>query len=191
MTEADWLAAWRAVPQFSWASGYRVWVALALSLVPAAHSYYREGGSGWLPLLIPPLFVGVLALGFRRGRQQFARNAINDMGGGEIRYELTDEGFGVWTPRASSVVAWSGLADVIERDGAFLVYVSPQQFVLMPQRAFSAPDVARVREVLAERVEKKPLRGVPRANAGRKLLLWVILLIAFLAIWKLLGSDAT
>lgn len=57
----------------------------------------------------------------------------------------------------------------------------------MPQRAFSAEDVDTLRQMFVERIVKKPLRGAPRQNAGRTLVLWVISLGAFLALWQLLG----
>jgi YcxB-like protein len=187
LTEADYLATWDAVPQFGAFKSVRVMLSVAaLAGLPSLHFF---GGSpvAWPVVVFPVLLVAALTFGFARGKRQFARNAVSDMGGGQISYRVSDEGFAVRTPRAKSEVAWESLAQQIERPGYFLVFTTPQQFVLVPQRAFSAEDVDTLRQMFVERIVKKPLRGAPRQNAGRTLVLWVISLGAFLALWQLLG----
>jgi hypothetical protein len=159
-----------------------------LALMGLNTVHFFEGSTiGWISAVLPLLFVGALMVGFARGKRQFGRNVISDMGGGQISYRFSDEGFGIQTPRAKSVVAWESLAELVERPAYFLVFTSPQQFVLVAKRAFSAEDVDTLRQMFDERIVKKPLRGVPRQNAGRTLVLWVVLVIAFLAIWQFLG----
>jgi hypothetical protein len=187
LTEADYLATWDAVPQFRPLKAIRIWLFVMVLMGLQTLHFFEGAPIGWVTAVLPLLFVGALLVGVARGKRTFARNVISDMGGGQISYRFSDEGFGIQTPRAKSVVAWESLAELIERPAYFLVFTAPQQFVLVAKRAFSADDVETLRQMLGERIVKKPLRGVPPKNAGRTLMMWVALIVAFLVIWQFLG----
>lgn len=187
LTEADYLATWDAVPQFRPLKATRVWLFVMVLMGLQTLHFFEDATIGWVAAAVPVLFVGALIVGVSRGKRTFARNVLSDMGGGQIGYRFSDEGFGIQTPRAKSVVAWESLAELVERPAYFLVFTAPQQFVLVAKRAFSADDVETLRQMFVERIVKKPLRGVPPRNAGRTLMMWVALIVVFMVIWQLFG----
>jgi hypothetical protein len=63
--------------------------------------------------------------------------------------------------------------------------MNPSVRVLVPKRAFAAPDIPRVRALLAAHAERRS----PMNPFRRILLLWVLLIVAFLAIWQLFEMD--
>jgi hypothetical protein len=64
--------------------------------------------------------------------------------------------------------------------------MSPQIFVLVPKRAFTDADQARLRAELTARV---PVHKSPGGGAKRVVILWLALVLVFLGIWQLLSAK--
>ena len=81
-------------------------------------------------------------------------------------------------------MAWAAVHAQVVTKGAFLLYPSAQICVVVPKRAFAEADQLRLAKELEARVAPLKRGG----GAVRALVLWVVLIVAFLALWQFLDA---
>jgi|GEM_PF-4161548 len=144
----------------------------------------------WLPLAA---VVGVTAYLRRGARRAWLKEALSNIGG-PTTFCFDDYGFTYESRLRHHRVAWAGLARSLETRQAFLVYTTPGTVLVVPKRAFADDgEVVRLSELLRERITPVPVqkfRIFGAVSAQRTLLLWVVVLVAFLSIWHFLGEGA-
>lgn len=141
----------------------------------------EEGPGSAMAVAIPAIAVA-LGFGLFRGRKRWAEAALEGHSG-NAEYLFDDYGYHVTLPGRDSRLAWSTLHRSIEIADAFLIYTTPQLFTCVPKRAFAAGDQARLREALQARIPRRP---EPRGRVLKVVLLWVVLLVAFMVIWEVM-----
>ena len=106
----------------------------------------------------------------------------------QLRFELTDSGFRVRTERSSNELEWRLYQSWLETPDLFCVELRDGSYHIVPKRAFDGPaDVARVRELLLANVHPSTeAPKVPAGRARRTLLLWVILIVMCVGIYRLI-----
>jgi hypothetical protein len=99
---------------------------------------------------------------------------------GPEHFESADE-------ESSSKLSWKRIVRFEALPDALLVYISPYAYHLVPRRAFpSEADFHMARAWLEAKVVAQP----QKASGGRRtLILWVLLILMFLALYQLLGSG--
>jgi len=187
LTEEDFSSAWRFLPQMRSMVAVSIWIVV---LIPglASVSAAWMGGRAWPYGVGALLCGGALAFGLRRGRARWARSSLELLRGSEgVLFRFDDKGFLLKSPGRESQLAWDTLYRCIETVSAFLIYTAPQVVAVVPKRAFTPAEQADLQALLRERIRPAPLAGVFRP--GRLLLLWLALVIAFLAIWQFLNPK--
>jgi len=106
--------------------------------------------------------------------------------GGDRRASFRFDGEGVTFRTAGSTTtsAYRSIAEYREGKAAFLVYHSPGVANVVPKRAFSPADLARVSALLAANVKAK--RG---GNASKILIVWFALILVFMVVWQFLSNS--
>ncbi len=188
----DFKKVWPALPQVR-TMLLRVGIIAALGVVFASTNLYllppqRDPADTWrwaflvTSFVWPPLF----AFGVFRGRKQWADNAVRDLRSLEgVRFRFDADGFAFEAPGRSHQFTWASLTRCLETPEFFAVYTSPAAVMVVPKRAFTVADQARLRSVLDTRVPNRPLRGT-KLFAVRTLVIWVVLVVVFLAMWRFL-----
>jgi hypothetical protein len=159
---------------------------LSLSILP---DFTRET---LLTVALPLLFFIALTAFFQRaGRRAWIAQALANVGG-RTTFRFDDYGFTSESGLRQHRLAWASLARAVETPHAFLIYTTPQTVLIVPKRAFTDADVAALSRRLPERITPKPLPGAGLLAGGTKrtLVLWVVLVVAFLAIWQFLDQAA-
>jgi len=142
-----------------------------------------------LPVLLAAPFAAVLYiyLGWLTRRAWVKQTLANI--GGKTTFRVDDYGFGSESSTRQHRIAWAALARTVETPEAFLVYTTPQTLLIVPKRAFTDGDVATLSRLLLERVKSKPQPAVGRVAARRMLVMWVLLIVTFLVIWRALDDS--
>jgi hypothetical protein len=163
-------------------------IVLAVPAFAVVHAWLNVGSDGTtvnMPtyILLSTFVVGgALAFGVWRGRTRWAENAIADLrGAGGVEFRFDQQGFSSKAPGREFHLAWDTLARCLETPNAFAIYSTPVLVTVIPKRAFAAGDLPKLRALLLARVPNRPLRGV-RPRFRRPILLWAVLILAFLAI---------
>jgi YcxB-like protein len=145
-----------------------------------------------LTVLLPAAFVIIVSTFFQRGvRRAWVKQAFANIGG-QTTFRFDDYGFTSESSLRQHRLAWASLARALETPKAFLVYTTPRTVLIVPKRAFSDADVPTLSRLLLERITPTPppKTGLFKASANRTLLLWVVLVAAFLGIWRFLDEGA-
>ncbi len=182
LTADDFKAVWAAVPQVQRTIA---WLAVLVVLLPT-FIWLRADGRNPIILGAIPICLMAVAFGVYRGRGRWAEGALSGSHGKPVEYLFDGEAFQVKAPGRDSRAEWATLRGHVEVKGAFLIYMSPQIFVLVPKRAFTAADQARLGAELRARV---PPYRAPGGGAKKLLLLWLALVLVFLGIWQLLNTK--
>lgn len=142
-----------------------------------------------LHILLPSaFFVVLMVVGLRRMKSGWAQRAFKDTGSGKAVFRFDARGYYSKSSLREGQVAWASLPYYLETPQAFLIYVSTQIVTVLPKRALDgARGVEALRALLAKHVAKQPPSG---GRPGRKLLIWVVALVAFLSIWHFLNGEA-
>ncbi|HEY3252476.1 MAG TPA: YcxB family protein [Polyangiaceae bacterium] len=189
----DFTSAWAALPQ-----NRRVFVRFGLWLlaIPLFGVYqlllnesgpHDASGSPW-PVVALSLGVAGALFGFAlwRDRTVWARNAVADLRGAEgVEFRFDALGFSFQAPGRHAQHTWDSLYRCIETANAFAIYTGPIMVMIVPKRAFAASELDSLRARLLERVPNRALRGTELWQPW-KLVLWIVLVVAFLVIWQLL-----
>jgi YcxB-like protein len=175
----DFKSAWLTIPQVRRSLAWFVGTGVCTPLLIWSSS--REGPGSALALVVPTLAV-TLCYGLFRGRKRWAEASLEG-NGGSVQYRFDDYGYHITLPGRESRMAWSTLNRSVEITDAFLIYTTPQVFTYVPKRAFAAVDQARLRQALQTRITR---RAAPRGRVLQAVLLWVVLVVAFMVIWQVL-----
>jgi len=190
ITAEDFKKIWWLLPQNRRVGKSAALIGLGVPAFYAIQRWMVPGGDvdpvNWAFLFsacaMPPALVWALW----RARARWAQTAVADLRSQEgVAFRFDAEGMSIDAPGRKHTLAWATLVHCLEAPESFLVYTTPAAVMVVPKRAFSATDQARLRTLLAELVPKRPLRGV-KLFALRTLVLWVVLVLAFLAIWQFL-----
>lgn len=137
----------------------------------------------WVPLLGAAVAIPVLVLGFRRAANRALENRTEQER--NITWEFDDAGYRIVTPSSETRAAWDTVHRTVEGKTSFLLYPASNVFQIIPKRAFRAEELPRIRELFKTRVTPRPQKSM----FSRALLLWILLIVAFLAIWQFLDRP--
>jgi YcxB-like protein len=106
--------------------------------------------------------------------------------GGDRHASFRFDGDGVTFRTAGSTTtsAYRSISEYREGKASFLVYHSPGVANVIPKRAFSPGDLARVSALLAANVKGKRQRSV-----GKIVILWFACILTFLVVWQFLSAS--
>ena len=119
-----------------------------------------------------------------------SRNAKNQIdvlkraGDTNVTYRFDDDGFTIRSASATASVAYRALGKTRRGKSTLLLFTTGQIAQLVPLRAFTTDESARVLAFLPP--DQKAIGGTPWK---RVVVLWVVLVAAFLAIWLFLNSE--
>jgi hypothetical protein len=137
----------------------------------------------WVSLFGIALCVGAVFFGQRRVAARVMSNKTAQER--DITWEFDEVGYRVSTPGSEGRGAWGTVHRTMEGEKTFFLYPSSNIYQLIPKRAFRDEDLPRIRELFRTRVTPRPIRN----NAWRVLVLWVVFIGAFLAVWQFLESP--
>lgn len=151
---------------------------------------WRTGGQMTSGVVVPQLltFMGFAALTYLspwlNARRQL--QALIRAGDVNVTYRFDDEGITIRSAGATSSVAYRRLVKVRRGKTALLLYTTPHIANIVPLRAFSADELARVLAFLPPDAKPQKLR-----SGTRLVILWVSLVLAFMVTWQFLSSRPT
>jgi hypothetical protein len=130
-------------------------------------------GLGWL------LWRNVFRSG---GRRSVAGKSEREL---TVTWRFTPETFEITTVTTYTRMQWSAAHRVIEGRDTFALYTSEAIVQIIPKRAFRPEEVEALRGLFARCItpRKRP------SNFGRVFVLWVVLILMFLAIWQFLQGT--
>jgi hypothetical protein len=134
------------------------------------------------------VFFALLPLA-QNGRKRAASTVLQGLGSREldVTFEFTPTELNIVRPAGSSRSEWSLYRHFTEVPTAFLIYTNALVFQIVPKRAFAEADIPRLRSLLAARLTPPPR---PTGGWKRIVILWLILISLFVAIWQVIGKDA-
>lgn len=182
LTEQDVVDGFRAIPAQRNAP-------LAIALFGAVFLVHIWGGStdGIYKVLAASGVGLILLFAVRMGMRRGWRRAYNTMSvAGGIEYTFTPGTVEINTAKANSRFRYDGLYRYHVTKTTLLLYTSSQVAQIVPVRAFTQDELASVRGWLDANVKKAS--RVP-GGLRRMLALWVLLIVAFLAVWLFLAPD--
>lgn len=146
-----------------------------------------NGGDGvvslWVPAAVVCIGIPALLFGFNRAASKVLENRKDTER--DITWELDETGYCVKTPGSDSRAAWDTVHRIKEGRRTFLLYPASNIFQIIPKRAFRYEDIPRIRWLFRTRV-------TPRSASNpmvRTVALWVVLIVAFLAVWQFLQQP--
>ena len=172
IVEMSWLYRWRRIITVIAAINVGSFTFMGASL--------REN---YQPLLCLGVFLALLYAGPWIAARRILR-ALTRGGDADVSYRFDDEGVTVRSAGATASFAYRRLIKAREGSTAFLLYCSPMVANIVPKSAFAAGEVDRVRALIAAHVAPKPLRG----RGGKILIVWLVLVFAFVVVWQLLNA---
>jgi hypothetical protein len=111
--------------------------------------------------------------------------AMARAGDTNVTYRFDGEGITIRSAGATSTLAYRRLVKVVQGRTALLLYTTDHVANIVPLRAFSADELARLRAFLPTEAKPKKLR-----SATRLVILWVALVFTFLVVWQFLTAQA-
>lgn len=180
---ADFARIWPMLASVRWSQA--VLVVLAMLTFFTGLGMAGSGDFGVGPAFVPLLIVVGLWLLLRASRRGWAARRADELGPGEVRYELDEVGVRLLASRLISERPWSDFKAY--RDHGELLELVPRRGpeLLLPTRAFDADSLELLRQQLRRRLEdgggaSAVLRG---ALAG-------VALLVFLGVWHFFSVDA-
>ncbi|HEV8548437.1 MAG TPA: YcxB family protein [Polyangiaceae bacterium] len=177
----DYLVIWSRLP------GMRRLVLYLVVLVVCIPLFFslRQGFEPAVLLAIPVCLVAG-GYGLYRGRTRWARSALGNSAGKTVEYVFDEQGYQTRAPDREARADWTSLHGFAETPEAFLLFVSPQLVIVIQKRALSPADQAQLLELLRARVKPQSLGS---SGVKRLLVLWLVLIVAFIVIWLFLGGK--
>jgi YcxB-like protein len=108
-------------------------------------------------------------------------------GDNQVLYRFDAEGGTIRASGSTSTFAYRVLTRVRESRTTLLLTVGTGSTAIVPKRAFSPDDLARLQQVLAANVKTEKPSG--RRNAFKIGFVWLLLLLAFIAVWQFLNAG--
>jgi hypothetical protein len=134
------------------------------------------------PFILSVVFAAVLFVSPRL-RARKLLEAIAKGGDRRASYRFDDEGVTFRTAGSTMTSAYRSLVEYAEGKTAFLIYGSPGVANIVPKRAFSPEELARVRAWLAANVKPKRTR-----SASKIIVIWFGAILLFMVVWQLLNN---
>ena len=106
---------------------------------------------------------------------------------GDVTVRFDDEAVTIHAPGSTTTTAYRAIPGWRESASAFLLYCGTNAANIVPKRAFEPDDVPRVRALLAANVKAAPAPG--QKTLRRTLIVWVLLLAAFMVVWQLFENP--
>lgn len=103
-----------------------------------------------------------------------------------ITYEFTPNGFSSESAGASSRVDYARVHRVVDGKHSLLIYCNPHSAQVVPKRAFAEGDLKIVQGWLHDAVTPRHAKTF----LVRTVILWVVLVVVFLAIWQFLAPSS-
>ncbi|HXU80296.1 MAG TPA: YcxB family protein [Polyangia bacterium] len=178
----------RPLTQMSWWTRLRwgyvaLGVLLALALVSSA-----KGPIRWTEVLpsfgMMAAFAAVLFYVPRLNARRLLQSLVR-AGDARVFYRFDAEGVTIRASGATASFAYRTIQRVQETSTAFLLYTAPGVANIVPKRAFTPADVERVRALVTPQVKIQRSPGLP----VKTLVLWGVLIFAFLMIWQLMNAH--
>jgi hypothetical protein len=143
-------------------------------------------GSQWAPSGAVFGFLCVWAfIAPKLGARKILRGLVK-AGDNQVLYRFDAEGGTIRASGSSTTFAYRVLTRVRESPTTLLLTVGTASTSIVPKRAFSPDDLARLQQLLAANVKAENLRG--SRNALKIALVWVVLVVVFVAVWQFLSS---
>jgi hypothetical protein len=140
------------------------------------------------PLVAAPVAAGLGWIFWKNAFRAGGRRSLAGKSDRErtLTWRFTPETFEITTVTTYTRMQWSGVHRIVEGKDTFAVYTSEAIVQIIPKRAFRPEEVETLRGMFARYVtpRKRP------NNLGRIIVLWVVLVLVFLAIWQFLQSDS-
>lgn len=178
VTAEDMGAAWAYVPLFR--AGRMAYLFMTLIGIGFILALVRHGEIEWIAVLgmvLGNLAVLWLGVSMKRGWMRAA-----DQSSGPARFRFDEAGFEWETPIRCVRLAWAAVPHYVETPQSFLVYTAGHGFALLPKRARDVGELDAVRRILANRVARKPRRGIARP------LVVGLIVVIFLVVWQAIES---
>ena len=183
LTPSDVLPAILALPLFR-----RRWLYVVLACLLVA---------AWWLMALPEVSFGALlpfitfTLGFWAflfaGPRYFARRNIAALSHPVVRYEVTRETLTTTTKEVTVTRTWSTFRFFKEEADVFLLGIGTGAIDIVAKRAFTPEQLVVLRERLTNEVSTGTQKGIRRVP--QVLLLWLLLVLGFLAVWQWLQSG--
>jgi hypothetical protein len=97
-----------------------------------------------LVLCLIPVYIRVMT------RRAFYRSRI---GSGDCTIDFNPELIRTSGPNSKSEIKWSAIQSFNEDGNAFLLYLAPSRFLIIPKRACSAKQIDELRSLLVEKIK--------------------------------------
>ncbi len=136
-----------------------------------------------VPIAATVLVVGGVYWGLRRGAARIVEDKTD--AARDVRYEFGRTGYSIVTPVTTVRAEWASLHHVHEGLSTFFLYTASNAYQLVPKRAFRPEDIPRIRDLLRAHVTPR----AAKSSAARVVVLWIALVVAFLAVWQFLDST--
>ena len=155
---------------------------LAFSYGMLAFASHAPTSQMFGPILCGAVLVSMLFVAPRMRARKLLESLAK---GGDRHASFRFDGDGVTFRTAGSTTtsAYRSIAEYSEGKTSFLVYHSPGVANVIPKRAFSPGDLARVSALLAANVKVKRQRAV-----GKIVVLWFACILTFLVVWQFLSA---
>ncbi|HVU51319.1 MAG TPA: YcxB family protein [Polyangia bacterium] len=173
-----------AIIDASWLLRARFGIAafLAFSYGMLAFTSHAPASQMFGPILCGAVLVASLFV-TPRLRARKLLEALAKGGDRHASYRFDADGVTFRTAGSTTTSAYRSIGEYREGEAAFLLYHSPGVAHIIPKRAFSPGDVARVRALLAANAKVKRARGV-----GKVVIVWFALILTFLVVWQFLSQ---
>jgi hypothetical protein len=148
---------------------------LASAVIAARAVMVRELGV----ILVVPAFTLFLLVSLWRGQRKSVMGLREEQK--TVTMELTEARFIVADGESRLERSWKALTHFAEVPSAFHVHQAGGQFNVLPKKVLSEAQIDLARRWLTRHLAPTPPRGPSRF--GRTLILWVVLLIVFYAIY--------
>jgi len=178
---ADMVHAVLALPFFK-----QRWLYLACAALLVAVNVAMSGSGGsTLESFAPFLgFTGLFAAFLFAGPHLFARRTVVAMVDPSVRYDLSERAISVATKGTCVTWSWDEVGSFREEASVFLLWLRRGGVHVIPKRAFSPAGSDWLHDKLGRDVARHD-KGIKRR--ARWVLLWLALVILFLAVWQILS----
>jgi hypothetical protein len=106
-----------------------------------------------------------------------------------LGYRLTKDGIEIAGKKGRSRIRWPAIHRFAEGPACFVLQASEALRTVIPKRAFAEAELPLVRAMFIEWVTPRPSTVKPRTpKPVMTLVLWLAVVVLFLAVWQLFGS---
>lgn len=181
----DFKAAWFAMPQVRTRLFGSV---LVFAMLPISLTALQSPAALQIVMVsLIPLAAAAAGYAVFSGHGRWAKVQLGGHEPNMFEYSFDADGLNIAAPEQEACLSWRRLHACLETPQAFVIFVESSPATLVAKRAFSAKELARLREELRARIR----RGRRRRGGGfaGTLLLWLVLVVVFLTLWRFLSPT--